>query len=276
VNSASVASTARFAIAPATVDPPVAEPLPAAPAETARQFAQALGRAGPLPSPRAADAAPRPASVPSTAPAAATAPPELAAPVAPPLDFAVQAAVAADDAPTADLAPLPLPPAGGAPAANGAPPGQAAAATAPPALQVPLPVGAPDWDRQLGERVGVLVDQGMTSAQLKLSPAHLGPLEIRISLQGDQANVWFGTHSHATREALEAAAPRLRELLGGHGYAQVGVSVDLQQQASRQQAPPSRYEPEIPFAPAEAPAMRGATAGAAARAAGRTRLDAFA
>jgi flagellar hook-length control protein FliK len=139
-------------------------------------------------------------------------------------------------------------------------------------------VGAQDWDRQLGERVGVLVDQGLTNAQLKLSPAHLGPLEIRISVQSDQASVWFGTHSHATREALEAAVPKLRDMLGAQGFASVGVSVDLQQQAPRQNASSSRYEPEYSFAAGDAAAVEPTRppAGSAARAADRSRLDAFA
>ncbi|MFO0453479.1 MAG: flagellar hook-length control protein FliK [Pseudomonadota bacterium] len=149
------------------------------------------------------------------------------------------------------------------------------------ALLAPLanPVGAPEWDLQLGDRIGVMVDRGLTSAQLKLSPAHLGPLEIRIRLAEDQAEVWFGTHSHATREALEAAAPRLRDMLGAQGYANVGVSVDLQQQSFRDPRGGARYAPDyapLVGPPSDEPAPGVGVAGAARPVAGRAGLDAYA
>jgi flagellar hook-length control protein FliK len=210
------------------------------------------------------------------------------APVEPLLHRAVSAALPA--AGSSDVATTPIavtPSADGAAnaaallAATPTSPSAPAAAPNGPTLQISTAVGAPDWDRQLADRVQVLVDRGLTNAQLKLSPAHLGPLEIRITLQNDQANVWFGTHSHATREALEAAAPRLRDLLGAQGYSNVGVSVDLQQQASRGQssAGGSRYEPEFSFAAgatAAPVAARAETARGAQRGPDSSRVDAFA
>jgi flagellar hook-length control protein FliK len=156
------------------------------------------------------------------------------------------------------------------------------APAAPPAqLQLPTPVDSPDWGRQLGDRVNWLVDQDLTNAQLKLTPAHLGPLEIRISIADDRATVWFGTHSHVTREALEAAAPKLRELLGAQGYTQVNVNVnvDVSQQAFRERMPSgSRYEPEAALAlDAGVNAAGAAAAPSGARpGAVRSRLDAYA
>jgi flagellar hook-length control protein FliK len=286
---AAVASSAR---ARTDVPPPLTPPgdaLPASASDVARLVAQAVGRQGaPAPSPAAAHVPPAAPDrrialgglATSGAPVATPATPVVAGSVAPALRNAATAALAADGEPSADLAPaVPQSPSFAAALAATTGPSTAPAANAP-ALQIPVAVGAQDWDRQLGERVGVLVDQGLTNAQLKLSPAHLGPLEIRISVQNDQANVWFGTHSHATREALEAAAPKLREMLGAQGFAGVGVSVDLQQQAQRQSTPSSRHEPEYSFAAggstAAAAAPERATGAAAARAADRSRLDAFA
>jgi flagellar hook-length control protein FliK len=285
---APVASSAR---ARTDVPPPLTPPgdaLPASASDVARLVAQAVGRQGaPAPSPAAAHVPPAATDrlapgrlATSGAPVTLPATPVVAGSAAPALRNAVTAALAADGEPFADLAPaVPQSPSFVAALAATATPSPAPAANAP-VLQIPVAVGAQDWDRQLGERVGVLVDQGLTNAQLKLSPAHLGPLEIRISVQNDQANVWFGTHSHATREALEAAAPKLREMLGAQGFAGVGVSVDLQQQAQRQSTPSSRHEPEYSFAAggstAAAAVPERATGAAAARAADRSRLDAFA
>jgi flagellar hook-length control protein FliK len=232
----------------------------------------------------AASGTPAPGAAPALDPAVPTGAVDV--PVAPLLKRAVGAILAArgSDGPPSALASAPVPDPGAAagPAAlgGGLAASAAAAPGAPPAAAnapaIGVPVGAPDWDRQLGERVQVLVDQGLTNAQLKLSPAHLGPLEVRISLQADQASVWFGTHSHATREALEAAAPRLKEMLGAQGFAQVGVSVDLQQQGFREARSNARSEPEYSFAAGAAPAAVAAPAPARRLAPDPARLDAFA
>ena len=63
---------------------------------------------------------------------------------------------------------------------------------------------------------------------------HLGPLEIRLSLAGNQATVWFGTHSHAAADALAASSGHLRSLLGQAGFAQ--VNVDVSRQSGQQSA----------------------------------------
>jgi flagellar hook-length control protein FliK len=261
--------------------------LPASASDVARQVAQTIGRQGASGrSPAAAHLPPAATDRPvalgvlatTGAPVAIPTTPAVEGSIAPMLRSAVTAALATDGERSADLAPaIPQSPSFAASLAATTTPSPAPAANAP-ALQIPVAVGAQDWDRQLGERVGVLVDQGLTNAQLKLSPAHLGPLEIRITVQNDQASVWFGTHSHATREALEAAAPKLRDMLGAQGFANVGVSVDLQQQAQRQNAPSSRYDPEYSFAAGDAAAVEPtrASGGTAPRAAERSRLDAFA
>jgi flagellar hook-length control protein FliK len=82
------------------------------------------------------------------------------------------------------------------------------------APKLEIPVGQPGWDRAMGERVQWMVSRNLQSAEVKLTPPNLGPLEIRLSVQNDQAHVQFLAPQAATREALEAAIPRLREMLG--------------------------------------------------------------
>ncbi len=146
---------------------------------------------------------------------------------------------------------------------------------APTTVQVSTPVGAPTWATELSDRVNVLVNQNLTQAQIKLSPADLGPIEVRIALVDGQANVSFTTHSHVTSEALQAAAPKLREALGSQGYTSVNVDV-AQQQFRERTTQQSRYEPEPAFgAPvASARAVPAARAGGVAGTA--SRLDAYA
>jgi flagellar hook-length control protein FliK len=70
-----------------------------------------------------------------------------------------------------------------------------------------------------------MVQQGNHSASLRLSPEHLGPLEVRISVQNDQASVWFGAAHADTRAAIEHALPRLRELFASQGLSLADAGV---------------------------------------------------
>jgi flagellar hook-length control protein FliK len=78
-------------------------------------------------------------------------------------------------------------------------------------------VGTAKWTDELAARVSLLSQRDLHVASLKLSPEHLGPLEIQISVQNDKTSVWFGATHAETRAALEQALPRLRELLSSQG-----------------------------------------------------------
>lgn len=95
------------------------------------------------------------------------------------------------------------------------------------------PVGSSAWADELGTRMTLMADRGQHSASLRLSPEHLGPLEVRIAVRDDQASVWFGAAHADTRAAIEQALPRLRELFAAQGMslADAGVS----QEAPREQ-----------------------------------------
>jgi flagellar hook-length control protein FliK len=58
---------------------------------------------------------------------------------------------------------------------------------------------------------------GREAASLRLSPEHLGPLEVQISMKDGQANVVFGASNPETRHALEQSLPRLREMFAAQG-----------------------------------------------------------
>ncbi len=73
------------------------------------------------------------------------------------------------------------------------------------------------WSAGLGQRLLMMADNGVEVARLRLSPAHLGPLEIHVNVEDDRAQVWFGAQHSQTREALEAALPRLREMFAAQG-----------------------------------------------------------
>lgn len=92
--------------------------------------------------------------------------------------------------------------------------------------QVPVRVGDTGWHQAVADRVVWMIGKGQQAVQLKLNPAHLGPMEVRLSLNQDQASVSFLSSHAAVREALEQAVPRLRDMLGQQDIQLVQVSVD--------------------------------------------------
>jgi flagellar hook-length control protein FliK len=96
-------------------------------------------------------------------------------------------------------------------------------------------VGAQAWTEELGTRVTVMAERGQHSASLRLSPEHLGPLEIRIAIRDDQASVWFGAAHADTRAAIEHALPRLREMFAAQGMSLTDAGVS--REPPREQLP---------------------------------------
>lgn len=91
-----------------------------------------------------------------------------------------------------------------------------------------------DWGNELAQRIVWMHKQEMPSAQLNIHPRHLGPLEIRVDVAQDQASVAFTVHHAQVKEALEAALPRLREMLGTQQLNLVNVDVSQHQSEQRQ------------------------------------------
>lgn len=120
------------------------------------------------------------------------------------------------------------------PAGAAAPANPATATAAPPGLVLGVPVQQAGWDQALSERIQWLVSQGAQGANIKLNPAHLGPMEVRIQMHNDQANIQFTATHAVVREALEAALPRLREMFGSSGVELVNVDVSGESFAEQQ------------------------------------------
>jgi flagellar hook-length control protein FliK len=90
---------------------------------------------------------------------------------------------------------------------------------------VDAPVGSPAWADEIGARVVMMTESGNHTASLKLSPEHLGPLEINITVRDDKASVWFGAAHADTRAAIETALPRLREMFASQGLSLADAGV---------------------------------------------------
>jgi flagellar hook-length control protein FliK len=103
-------------------------------------------------------------------------------------------------------------------------------------------VGSPRWANELGSRLVMMSVRGQQEGSLSLTPEHLGPLEVRISVSQDTTNIWFGAQHADTRAALTDALPRLREMLAASGLAlgHAGVSHEMPRQDARRA--------DVPFA----------------------------
>jgi len=103
------------------------------------------------------------------------------------------------------------------------------------AQPIHIPMGGKGWDQAMGERMLWMVGRQVQGAEVRITPPQLGPIDIRISIQNDQANVTFAAQHGVVREALEASIPRLREMLSENNLQLVNVDVN-QRNNSEQRA----------------------------------------
>lgn len=102
-------------------------------------------------------------------------------------------------------------------ALTGSVPGQTSAngARAATVQQLPVytPAGQKGWADEMSVRLSWLAQRGESKAELVLSPPNMGKLGVSLHMNGDQMTAQFVAASAATRDMLEQAMPRLRELL---------------------------------------------------------------
>lgn len=83
----------------------------------------------------------------------------------------------------------------------------------------PKPVlGDDGFEQAIGARLGWLADQKIGHAHIRLSPDDMGPVDVRLQLNGDKVHASFSSPHVDVRQALESSLPRLRELLGEQGF----------------------------------------------------------
>lgn len=90
-------------------------------------------------------------------------------------------------------------------------------------------LGHPQWSQAVGDRVLWLASQNITSAELRLDPPELGPMQVRVSIHQDQVQVNFTSPHAAVREALDQGAARLREMFNEQG---LNLNVNVSDQSA--------------------------------------------
>ncbi len=127
-----------------------------------------------------------------------------------------------------------------------------------------------NWEDGFGDRVLWLANNRQPVAELRLNPPHLGSVDVRITVQGDQAQVLFQVPGGAAREAVDAALPRLREMFAEAGLNLMDVNVsdhpshegsnaDEETDEARSQVAAQTLESSTETGHAESTAIRGSS-----------------
>jgi flagellar hook-length control protein FliK len=185
----------------------------------------------------------------------------------------LQAAAGTQRVETPDLQSAPLPT-----ALPGAP-GAATTTTAlkhadappPPTATLPSPIDSAAFAPTLATQVRWWASDGVQQAQLLLNPPEMGPVAVKILLEGREARIDFSADLAATRGAIEAALPVLAAALDEGGLKLSGGGVhdgSAQRQpewSARGAAPgmgrginaPNGNDTTVPAAAAHRPIARG-------------------
>ena len=108
------------------------------------------------------------------------------------------------------------------------------------------PAGSTNWSNQVGDRVRWMSNVKLSSAELKLHPAELGAMEIKIITEENQTKVSFITSNAAAKELIESAMPRLRELLNNSGLQLEQSDVSHKDLSDKQSGQEQRRSGDIP------------------------------
>lgn len=82
---------------------------------------------------------------------------------------------------------------------------------------------------QMQTQVGLMMARNMKSVDIRLDPPELGSMQVKLSLQNDQASVSFVVSSSQAKDALENSLPKLREMLEQQGLQLADSDVNQQQ-----------------------------------------------
>jgi flagellar hook-length control protein FliK len=110
------------------------------------------------------------------------------------------------------------------------------------------PAHTETWPQQFSEKIVWMAKNDQQTAQINISPPQLGPVQITLNLNGDNANVLFASPHPEVRQIIESSLPQLREMLAATGISlgesSVGANMAQQNQnnpfttANKNQSPP--------------------------------------
>lgn len=91
----------------------------------------------------------------------------------------------------------------------------------------------PGWSQQVADKVMWMSSQNLQSAEIKLDPAELGRLDVKITISQEHTQITFNSAHAGVRDSLESQMHRLREMFAQQGMQDVDVNVADQSQAQQ-------------------------------------------
>ena len=103
---------------------------------------------------------------------------------------------------------------------------------------IDVPVSHAEWGDKLVGKLTWLTARNMSVAEIHLTPPDMGPMEVRVQVQQEQAHITVHSANPAVRDQLELHSHRLRDMLSEQGLSldQFDVSDSSQQQAGEDNA----------------------------------------
>jgi len=98
---------------------------------------------------------------------------------------------------------------------------------------------AGQWGQAVTDKVMWMSSKGIKEATIQLDPPELGALQVKVSVNQDQAQVSFTVQHASVREALDQQSMRLREMFAEEGLNLADVDVSDQ---SQQEDTPSEQD----------------------------------
>lgn len=92
----------------------------------------------------------------------------------------------------------------------------------------------PTFAPAFGARITTLVKDGIERASIRLNPAEMGPVAVKLAIEGQQVRVEMAADLAATRQVLEQALPSLAGALRDAGFTLSGGGVFQQPPQSRE------------------------------------------
>ena len=111
-------------------------------------------------------------------------------------------------------------------------PGQAGTEV-PVRASVSVPISAPGWQEAFADRITISVQNRHSSVELQINPPNLGPVDIRLTMDGDHASLSFFSPHAPVREAIQSAMDHLTDALADAGISLGSVSVGAESQSGR-------------------------------------------
>ena len=82
---------------------------------------------------------------------------------------------------------------------------------------IDVPVSHAEWGDKVAGKLTWLTARNMSVAEIHLTPPDMGPMEVKVQVQQEQASITVHSANPVVREQLELHSHRLRDMLGEQG-----------------------------------------------------------